>query len=272
MLRKLYYALPPQWRLWARRLVYLPGDILRRRDSSVPPKGMIYTGSGDFKAQGGQWLAWFKQLADLNPDSNVLDIGSGIGRIAIPLSGFLTVQARYCGFDAVEQGVLWCKENIGRQHPNFDFKYIDLFNDLYKSDGISAANFVFPYSDNFFNMACSISVFTHLLPDETLNYLAQTYRVLDKGGYLVSTFFLLNDESSRLMAQESTFNFRHDYGNYSLMDKQVKAANVAYNEHFLLGVIQKIGFTPIAIIRGYWCGRAKTGNNDFQDILVLRKL
>lgn len=271
MLRKLYYALPPKWRLWVRRLVYLPTDILRQRDRSIPPKGMIYTGSGDFKAQGEQWLNWFKTLTYLQPNSKVLDIGSGIGRIAIPLSGFLTTEGQYCGFDAVEQGVVWCQENIGKQHPNFDFKYINLFNDLYKSAGIEAASFVFPYHDNAFDMACAISVFTHLLPEETLNYLEQTYRVLAKDGYLVATFFLLNDESRRQMEQESTFNFRYYFGNYSLMDKQVKAANVAYNEDFLLEAIQKIGFTHSTTIRGYWCGNNKGNDNDFQDILVLRK-
>ncbi|HNL07117.1 MAG TPA: class I SAM-dependent methyltransferase, partial [Chitinophagales bacterium] len=213
----------------------------------------------------------FKTLTYLQPNSKVLDIGSGIGRIAIPLSGFLTTEGQYCGFDAVEQGVVWCQENIGKQHPNFDFKYINLFNDLYKSAGIEAASFVFPYHDNAFDMACAISVFTHLLPEETLNYLEQTYRVLAKDGYLVATFFLLNDESRRQMEQESTFNFRYYFGNYSLMDKQVKAANVAYNEDFLLEAIQKIGFTHSTTIRGYWCGNNKGNDNDFQDILVLRK-
>ena len=269
MLRKIYYKLPPKLRLLARRLIYLPTDLLKPSKELMPPKGMIYTGSGNFKQQGEQWVKLFKHFAKLNEQTKVLDIGSGIGRIAIPLTTIL--QNEYQGFDAVQQGVDWCNKNINKRFPNFCFKYVNLFNDLYKSDGVDAANFVFPYPANHFNLACAISVFTHLQPNELINYLAQSYKVLANDGYFVATFFILNDESRKLMANHDTFNFEYYFGHYSLMDKDVKAANVAYNQDYLLAEIAKIGFVVTATINGYWCGREKTTFNDFQDTLVLQK-
>ena len=168
-LRKLYYALPPAWRFLARRLYYLPADLYEglsgRRDAMTPPRGLIYTGSGDFRAQGEKMRQYFVELAGLQPHHRVLDVGSGIGRIAAPLTDYLDEQGSYEGFDVVEVGVRWCEKAISRRFPNFRFKYVDLDNDLYRSGGGSAADFRFPYADEDFDFVVLTSVFTHMLPD-----------------------------------------------------------------------------------------------------------
>lgn len=41
-----------------------------------------------------------------------MDIGSGIGRTAVPLTKFLNPDARYEGFDVVKKGVKWCNAKI----------------------------------------------------------------------------------------------------------------------------------------------------------------
>ena len=89
MFRKLYYLLPVTLRYTARKIFYYPIDLLKKRSELVPPSGLIYTGGGDFEKQGKDWLLFFKRYGNLNENSNVLDIGSGIGRIAIPLVDFL---------------------------------------------------------------------------------------------------------------------------------------------------------------------------------------
>ena len=79
-LRKLYYFLPPAWRFLARRLYYLPVDLYEgwsgRRDALTPPRGLIYTGSGDFRAQGEKMRNDLIELAGLQPHHRVLDVGS----------------------------------------------------------------------------------------------------------------------------------------------------------------------------------------------------
>ncbi len=79
ILRTLYYRLSPQNRLRLRRLYYLPTDILgHRSDPKIPPRGMIFTGAGDFEYEGRRQLGYLEEYAGLQPDMAVLDIGSGI--------------------------------------------------------------------------------------------------------------------------------------------------------------------------------------------------
>ncbi|MFO7977234.1 MAG: methyltransferase domain-containing protein, partial [Bacteroidales bacterium] len=182
MLRKIYYWLSPDLRRKARRLVYLPVDVLAgvagRRQKLVPPTGMIFTGRGDFVRTGDEFLNRFIESAGLQPHHQVLDIGCGIGRMARPLAGFLNEKGAYEGFDIVEEGVRWCSQKY-HDFPNFRFRHLPLRNDLYNlSVSEQASRFTFPYEDNSFNLAISISVFTHMQKSEVNQYLQETARVL----------------------------------------------------------------------------------------------
>jgi len=269
MWRKLYYLLPPRWRHMVRYIYYLPSDLFSKHQNQLlPPQRFIYTGRGDFIKQGREWLDLFIQEAGLTANSSVLDIGSGIGRIALPMMDFL--KGNYQGFDAVYTGVEWCQKHITGSKPNFKFQYIDLQNDLYKSSGMRASEFVFPYPDDAFDFICAISVFTHLQPGETENYIKQIKRVLKSGGKAVLTFFLLDPYTLELMSQNSGgLQFKHHYQNYSLMNHKVKAANVAYERPYIYSLLAASGLRINKELKGSWCGRDKTHYLDFQDILIL---
>ncbi len=268
MLRKIYYILPPSIRFLARRLYYFPRDVFCKREG-LPPRGLIYTGDKEFVKQGNDWVDFFIRNCGLKKEDVFLDIGSGIGRIAIPLSNYLT--GKYDGFDAIKKGIDWCTDNIANKHPNFSFHYVPLYNDLYNSTGIKASTYRFPYKDNSYDMACAISVFTHMTPDEVENYLQEAYRILKSNGYLVATFFILDDESRKKM-QGQEFDFKYDYGHYALMDKKVKSANVGYDIKYLLSYVEQCGFTIEQSIKGFWSAE-RNGKSaiTFQDVLVLRK-
>ncbi len=274
-LRNLYYTLPPRWRFTARRLFYLPIDFWEglsgKRDALTPPRGMIYTGSGDFRAQGNKLLQYFIEDAGLKPDHDVLDIGSGIGRIAVPLTTYLNASGSYHGFDVVETGVSWCQQNISKRHANFVFQYIELENDLYRSEGANAASFVFPYEDNSFDFVVLSSVFTHMLPEEVANYLKEIGRVLRPGGCCFATFFVWNEASAKVDQRNPTFAFPHDYGHYRLMDDRVASANVAFDESYLHQLITSAKLKLEQTFYGYWSKGIRGESKDFQDILLLRK-
>lgn len=269
--RKLFYAMPPAWRFATRRLYFLPLDtweaLTGQRDGLTPPRGMIYTGGGDFRQSGEQSVANFQVLCDLQPHHSVLDIGSGIGRIALPLTRFLSENGRYEGFDVVKKGVDWCQQQITARFPNFQFRYISLENDLYRSDGGSASNFRFPYPDASFDFAVANSVFTHMLPDEVDNYIGELYRVLRPGGFCYLTFFLFDEKT----AWPEGFEFPFDYTHYRLMDDEVKSANVAFEEKHLREMVERHSLQVRHLCYGYWRGLSKTNCKDFQDILVLQK-
>lgn len=275
MLRQLFYYLPPSLRFTARRLFFSPIDMFEsisgKRDELTPPRGLIYTGSGDFKAQGERMRQFFIEKGELKPNARVLDVGSGIGRMAVPLTAYLSEEGSYEGFDAVELGVRWCQNHISKQFPNFNFRYVPLNNDLYRSDGIDAADYKFPYEDARFNFTILISVFTHMLPEQVENYLQEIARTLEDGGTCIATFFLLNEESKKLMPSNPAFAFPYDYGHYRLMDKQVKSANVAFAESYIENLVQSAGLSIAKCFYGYWCGRPKPQCEDFQDVLILKK-
>ena len=278
-LRKTYYALPPQYRFLARRLAYLPIDILesltRKRLLMTPPRGMIYTGSGDFVKAGNWWRHFFVEQAGLQPAHRVLDVGSGIGRIARGLTFFIknTEGGTYDGFDAIKLGVDWCTKNISSQHPNFRFQYVPLENDLYRNDGQNAAQFTFPYPDDSFDFVILTSVFTHMLPDEVERYLSEIQRIMKKGGTCVATFFILNTQTRDILKSKTDFHFPHDYGHYALMDDKVKAANVAFDTAFLEKTIAQSRLTISKKIDGFWrLGKRENDVHDFQDVLILKKI
>ncbi|MCC6818924.1 MAG: class I SAM-dependent methyltransferase, partial [Bacteroidia bacterium] len=92
--RGIYYSLSPKLRRIARRLYYYPIDIIEgitgKRDAITPPKGKIFIGPGDFKYLGNKLKNDFIKYGGLQPHHHVLDIGCGIGRIAIPLTEYLS--------------------------------------------------------------------------------------------------------------------------------------------------------------------------------------
>lgn len=267
LLRRIYYKLPPQLRLLARRLVYLPKDIFRKRNQLVPPEGLIYTGRGDFLKVGRYWLDRFVNDGGLQPDHSVLDIGSGIGRMALPLTQYLS-SGKYEGFDAVFQGVKWCRDNIQKKYPNFNFKYIDLNNDLYKSSGIDATGYRFDYPDHSFDFIFAISVFTHMIDTEVDNYIKEASRVIKQGGKLFATFFIVDEDYS---PANQRFSFPYDRGHYLLMDVRVRSANVAYRLSYIRRLAEQYGFSVELTEKGYWQNEAQQENNDFQDVIILKK-
>lgn len=275
-LRKIYYFLSPNLRLGVRRIFYFPTDMVNSFRSNkkglMPPKGMIFTGSGDFIEQGEAFLKYFIDLGNLKPDHSVLDIGSGIGRMAIPLTKYLSEKGKYEGFDIVKKGIKWCQKKITSKFPNFNFKYINLKNSLYNlSTDQDASQIKFPYKDNYFDFAFLISVFTHMLPSDVENYLKEINRVLKNSGVCFATFFLLNQESEKHLKLNKDFKFSFDKGNYSLMDEKVPEANVAYKYDYLQSALNNSGLKIKSDHMGYWSGRSKSDSLDFQDILILEK-
>jgi hypothetical protein len=54
-----------------------------RSDPLTPPRQLAYyVGKGDFRATGEEFRGHFRDLADLQAEDRVLDIGCGIGRMA----------------------------------------------------------------------------------------------------------------------------------------------------------------------------------------------
>jgi len=273
LVRTIYYALPVSVRYSVRRIIYLPIDLLQKRNSLVPPKGLIFIGSGDFLKIGKQFFGHFQKYCEFTPDSSILDIGSGIGRMAIPFTDFLSPKGRYEGFDIVKIGIDWCTKNISSHFPNFNFKLIPLKNDLYLLDtDDKAGDLIFPYKDESFDFVFLTSVFTHMLPFDVENYISEIQRVLKKDKQCFATFFIIDEENEIIRNATGSKNFPHHFGNYYLMDKNVKEANVAFNKSYITELLKKNNLELSHFIKGNWSGNQDSTLNEHQDIVIFKKL
>jgi SAM-dependent methyltransferase len=245
---------------------------LGRRNELTPPRRLIFVGTGRFVEIGNEFTEYFKQLVDLKPNQHVLDVGCGIGRIAIPLTKYLSADGSYDGFDIVPQGIEWCREKISGRYPNFRFQLADIRNSEYNPRGAkTAAEFRFPYHDHSFDFVFLTSVFTHMLPADVENYLSEVARVLRPGGRCLATWFLLNPTSKALLAEgRATVDFRYTVEGCLITDRDVPEYAVAYEEGRVVEMYARAGLEMESPIRyGSWCGRSDYLS--FQDICIVRR-
>jgi len=241
-------------------------------DELLPPEDLIYIGGGNFREIGSEFFRYLVDLAGLQPQHRVLDVGCGIGRIAIPLTQYLDRRGSYEGFDIVPLGIDWCRDRITSRFPHFRFQVADLFNRSYNSQGrFEASSYTFPYPDESFDVVFLTSVLTHLLPADLQNYLYEISRVLKLGGRCLLTYFLLNPESAQLLeAGQSQLKFKYDHGTYRSISRHRPENAVCYDETFVLGLQEKYGLELSQPIHyGSWCARSKALSH--QDVLVAAK-
>lgn len=260
--KELYISLEEQTELWT-----------GKRDPLTPPYSKIFIGGGDFKKVGQEFKEFFIKYGNLKPDHKVLDIGCGIGRMAVPLTGYLSAAGSYEGIDIVKSGIDWCRKKITPRFRNFHFQQANIYNSHYNPTGqYQAYEYELPYADNQFDFIFLTSVFTHMPPREIAQYLKEINRVMKPGGRCFATFFILNDESRRLMTNpECIYNFQHYIdGRYAHFPEDPDDSS-AMDETDLKALVKSKGLTILEPIGyGKWCGR--TNGITYQDFVLLEKV
>ena len=258
-----------------RKIYYFPLDLvdqLKTRDTMVPPRSMIFIGSGDFEKIGEEFKYYFTELGHLNPTDRVLDVGCGIGRMAIPLTSYLSPSGGYWGFDIVKSGITWCQKHISKKFSHFHFLHSDIYSQMYNPRGkLHADRYRFPFENNFFDFVFLTSVFTHMLPADLENYLGEISRVLKPGGRCFITFFILNAESlSLIRSGRSKIKFQYKIEGCLSDNHKVPETALAYEESILLQLFKKYYLTVVQPIHyGFWCQRENFLT--FQDVVITQK-
>lgn len=271
------YLIPVPFKKILKYLFYVFQDcsdfIRGKKLKGYPPKRLNFVGSDAFKKVGDEFMNYFIKLGGLKPTDTVLDIGSGIGRIAIPLTIYLTT-GEYHGFDINRRGIEWCQKNISRSFPDFHFQYVDIFNKYYNKRGkIQAHEFIFPYENNRFDFVFATSVFTHMLPEQITHYLSEINRVLKPCGTCFITWFSIDDEARKNIFQHrSHCNFKYEYIKnicfYS--HRNVPEAEIGYKESWIIEQLKKneIG-EALKIHHGSWANRKESLS--YQDVFISKK-
>jgi len=253
------------------------GDLIRgRRPELTPPRRLqVGGGRGSFERVGEIWLSLLVDSAGLRPDSRVLDIGCGPGRVAIPLTSYLD-QGRYEGFDIYWPAIRWCRRHISRRHPHFRFRLATVENRMYSPRGDQAASsFTFPYPDGCFDVAFAASVFTHMRPQEVDRYLGEAARVLVPDGRLVSSFFLLNEDSERYLGEDAPgelpFELEDSSGrSYRTFDRETPEHRIALRERDVRDMHASAGLGITAIEYGRWSRRTESRGRR-QDLVIAER-
>ncbi len=246
-----------------RRVYYLPIDaldlLLGRRDVLTPPRGISpgYILSSGFREHGEAFFPHLIDLGGLKPDSCMLDLGCGFGRIAVPVMKYMNANGRYEGLDIVPEAIDWCQKAITSRYPNAHFQLVDVANNHYMPNGVElASRYQFPYESDYFEVVLLKSVFTHMLVDDVENYLGEIARTLKPGGRCMITYFLLNENVLMSMqARKTKRQFPYEFGVYRAEKQNEREAALAYNESFIRRCYQQVGLEIVEPIHcGSWRG------------------
>jgi SAM-dependent methyltransferase len=212
----------------------------------------------DFVFKGNLFMHEVRSLIGLRPGSNVLEVGCGCGRMARPLTRYISRKGTYDGIDVMRSHLGWCANEISTRFANFRFWHADIHSAFYNPTGREgAANYSFPFDSGSFDFVFLTSVFTHMLPDGVDRYMAEISRVLRPMGRALITYLLLNDLSrAAIIAKTATTAFVPDSGEgYWLSKPSVPETVVALDEGLVKELHQRHSLPIDRVSYGAWVPR-----------------
>lgn len=251
------------------RLAWLMDAVRRNRFLPAPPPENIFVGDGDYRAIGAEFLGHFVRTGGLKPTDRVLDIGCGIGRMAVPLTQYLDAEtARYEGIDPVGEGIMWCVQNITPTYPNFHFCQVDIAHALYNPGGqLAGEKIALPFPEANFDFAAMVSVATHLPPKEVAAYAREVVRLLVPGGRLFVTAFLVEPADLERPNARPRFTRGEEPGTW-YGDPSAPLAAIGFDTAVFESAIETAGLRIQRVELGHWRG---TESKHYQDMIVAVK-
>jgi ubiquinone/menaquinone biosynthesis C-methylase UbiE len=161
-------AAPPADRTRDLKAAYV-AHVDKFRASMPHDEAMAFAVGGHFELMGEIQAALLRHYG-LKPHHHLVDVGCGSGRLALPMSRYLT--GTYLGIDLVPDLVTHAEAICDR--PDWRFEVID--------------HIAIPEADERADMVCFFSVMTHLLHEQSFWYLQEARRVLKPGGVIVFSF------------------------------------------------------------------------------------
>jgi ubiquinone/menaquinone biosynthesis C-methylase UbiE len=219
-----------------------------------PPKRfqiMNYT-ENNFTAIGRNHFDYFVKELGLKPTDDVLEIGSGNGRIASSLTSYLE-SGSYIGVDIMKPFIKWCQKAYSN-YDRFSFKHINIYNKFYNKFAFKKSrDFKFPFEDRKFDFIYLTSVFTHMHSEDVDNYLSEINRMLKPGGCVFITYFLIDEETKKLMEEGKSTRKFIPYTENSYTDKPKNPESaIAFDKMFIEFLYSKNNMKITDLSFGKW--------------------
>jgi SAM-dependent methyltransferase len=163
--------------------------------------------------------------------SSILDVGCGVGRLAIGLLIRNPSIKAYYGVDVSPRAIKWCKKNISPSHSNFNFILMDMKNELYNKEGKGTSPaLTFLYGKNLDGIYL-YSVFSHMKHEDVISYLQEFKSIIAPTGKIFFTAFLEEHVPDEV---ENPVNYR--------MKWTLPLHCVRYNKKYLENILDNSGF------------------------------
>lgn len=235
-----------------------------------PPRKFVHRVGGGAEV-GLEFLDYFIDYGRLDEAGTVFDLGSGTGRMAIPLQQFLSSRGRYVGIDIDQALIRWCQKNIQEHDPRFEFLHVPARNDLYNRRGsMDVTQLSLPVPTGSVSFAFATSVFTHLRAPHAEHYLRELGRALRPGGRLLVTAFLVDPDSEREREVSSSEpRFRRLDPKTWTNHPEVPEKAIGFEAETLNAWASQGGLNPERTLSGAWI--AGEDGYSYQDIQIYLK-
>lgn len=256
------------------RLYEINKNCLELTDDELPPLyAMQKIGSDSSRHFKEVMTSFFHEMYTrfrLNPQSKVFDLGCGSGRLAYPFAQLLSEHGKYYGADVWLEGIELCKKRFPFE--NMSFHTIPAKNNYYFDDfkpGVSNEFSLDFLPSEELDLIYAISVFTHLIEEDTRAYLREFKRTLKPEGCAFITCFIIDKFFFDDAREKGTINAFTEVapGHYQAFEGQDFFAG--FTKRKWEEMVSDVNLEIVSFERGTWAN--KPGARTYQDILVLTK-
>lgn len=194
-------------------------DLYEAHARAIPHTDVI--GGGDFDVMGRIQLAVLRDQG-LTAHDTVVDLGCGVGRLAVHLVPELTT-GRYVGVDVAPTMLVRARQLLaerGIDHPDVQF--------------VHANDVPLPLADRSVDMLVAFSVFTHMEHEDTFRYLQDIHRVTVTGGTLIFSALPMRLDAARHVFLDSA--------SLDLGERWSQVRNVVTTDEMVMGLAEMTGW------------------------------
>jgi len=253
----------------------IANECLALEENSLPPLKMIKKiGSYSNEHFKKGMSSIFQEIATrckIDSGKHVVDLGCGVGRLAIPFSKLINQDGRFYGIDVWEDGIQWCKKNLA-DNSNISFHHLHAKDNYYFDSELKKEdnNFRIPFiPSSSIDLFYAISVFTHLRETDCQSYFNEINRVLKKEGVAYITCFIID---------EFFFDFQKRTGKFQSIKEEEKGCYYGYKKQdYFAGftmkkfkkMLKKANLKIISYELGSWAD--KISSSKYQDRFFIQK-